>query len=274
MCRFVSLTAFAGDLSLTRRDGRLPTGPGEIALGRQTMSNFHVMIGDAVNVRTPDGGSSRFTVVGTVVFPKDEGDSIDEGAAFTPDGLASVEMQPPLTSLVLVYPDNVDVTALEADLARDYGFKFSSYSRPQPPAAISNLSVAADIARALGWFFAALGALGLLHTLVVSSTRRSAHLAILRSLGFERAQVRLAVLVQATVLSVVSLLLGIPAGWIVGRVVWRVVSSGTGALSPPATPWSVLLALVPLALVVTWIVSWWPANSAAHQEPARYLNNE
>ncbi|MEO6653273.1 MAG: FtsX-like permease family protein [Ilumatobacteraceae bacterium] len=269
-----SLTAFAGDLSLTRRDGRLPSGASEIALGTQTMSDLAVTIGDPVDVRTPEGGTRRFTVVGTAVFPKEEGVSIDVGAAFTPDGLASVGAEQALTSAILVYPEGVDVAALETGLTRDYGFTFTSFSRPQPPAAVTNLSVAADIARALGWFFAALGALGLLHTLVISSARRSAHLAILRTLGFERSQVRLAVLVQATVLGVVSLLVGLPAGWIGGRVVWRIVASGTGALAPPATPWFLLVALVPIGLMVTWIVSWWPANSAAHQDPTRHLGTE
>jgi len=53
-----------------RNDGQGgPEGPGEVALGAQTLRELGVAIGDSVTARTPAGATKQLEVVGQSVFP-------------------------------------------------------------------------------------------------------------------------------------------------------------------------------------------------------------
>ena len=86
---------------------------------------------------------------------------------------------------------------------------------------------------------ALLGVLALLavgHALVTAVRRRRPELALLKVLGFDRRQVRATVAWQATTLGAVGLIIGIPAGIIIGRVVWQLVANGLGVSTEVITP--------------------------------------
>jgi hypothetical protein len=275
-----SMGAFAmvplkGPLTFTGLDGRLPAGPGEVAVGEQTMSDLGVSIGGTVEATAPDGTSARtLTVVGTAVLPPTEDSNIDVGAVLTPDGLAAFDRGDILESPVLTYPAGADVDAIEAGLAEEYGLQFGVYTRPQPPGAIRNLDEGRGIAVALAGFFVALGAVGLFHGLLVSTRRRRGELAVLRALGLRRSQVRAAVLVQALALTAAGTVVGVPVGLITGRLVWRALVSGLGAAADPQTPWALMVVTVPLAALVAALMSWAPGRAAVRAHPADQLRVE
>jgi len=84
---------------------------------------------------------------------------------------------------------------------------------------------------------------------------RSRDVAVLRTLGFDRRQIRRTVAWPATVLAVLALLLGVPAGVVLGRQAWNVLADRLAVPVDPAS--SVLLVLV--AIVATLAL----ANAAA-----------
>ena len=276
-----SMSAFAmdslkGSLSFTGLDGRLPSGPGEVALGEQTMTDLGVSIGETVEAPVPDGTSTRaLVVVGTAVLPPTEDNALDAGAILTPDGLASVsQVGDLLESPVLRYPSGADVEVLEAGLAADYGLQFGIFTKPQVPGSIRNLGEERRIAVALAAFFIGLGCIGLFHALLVSTRRRRVELAVLRALGLQRPQVRGTILVQALALAAAGAVIGVPVGLITGRLVWRTLVAGVGAVADPAIPWALVAVTVPLAAIVAALLSWAPGRSAVSALPADQLRAE
>jgi ABC-type antimicrobial peptide transport system permease subunit len=67
---------------------------------------------------------------------------------------------------------------------------------------------------------AVFGAATLLH-LLVSVARRRVEAGLLKALGFVRRQVAAAVCWQASVVALVGIAIGVPAGIAAGRVLWR-----------------------------------------------------
>jgi hypothetical protein len=79
-----------------------------------------------------------------------------------------------------------------------------------------------------------LGFLGLVaigHTLIVGTRRRRRELAILKTLGFERRQIRYAIAWEASLFAFASLVVGIRSGW--RNEVWRSVADGVGVSNTP-----------------------------------------
>ena len=85
-------------------------------------------------------------------------------------------------------------------------------------------------------------------------------LAVLKTLGFDRRQVRAAVAWQATTLATVGLVLGIPMGVLVGALVWRQVASGLGVVTTAPLPALALIAIVPCVLVAVNVIAFLPAR--------------
>jgi ABC-type lipoprotein release transport system permease subunit len=258
-------------MTMTALDGRLPSGPSEIAMGRATMDELDVAIGDTVDATLEAGGSVPLVVVGSVVMPPTDEYALDVGAVLTPSGLAAAGTGDLLTSVVLRYPEGADAGELEAALAADYGFDFGPFTRPNPPGSIRNLVESRNIAAALAAFFGVLAAVGLLHALVVSTRRRRVDLAVLRALGFRRAQVRRSISTAALTLAVGGIVIGIPVGVVAGRLVWRTLAADVGAVADPSMPWPLLVGVVPATVGVATLVAWWPGRSAVRLGPAQQL---
>ena len=85
-------------------------------------------------------------------------------------------------------------------------------------------------------FLAVVAAATLAFVLVVTIRRRRHDLALLRTLGFERRQLRSTVFVQAVTLVLPGTLLGILAGVVVGRLAWTATANGMGAPEVQVTP--------------------------------------
>lgn len=266
-----SMRSLKGSISYRSVDGRLPSGPGEVALGRQTLEELGLSIGDSVRSVGVDGVPRELVVVGTVVLPPSDEYRLDVGAVLTPEGREALEQGDPLSTLALRYPEGADVSALEAELASDYGFTFSLFGRPQVPGSIRNLTESRDIAIALGGFFVAIGAIGLLHALAISTRRRRGDLAVLRALGLRRRQVPRVISTEAITLTVAGIVVGAPAGLAIGRLLWRLLVDDLGVVADPQVPWLLIAMSVPAALVVALAVAWWPGRMAVRARPAESL---
>jgi ABC-type lipoprotein release transport system permease subunit len=243
--------------------GRAPRTADEVLLGTETLDRLGVEIGDAIDVAGLQGATPRsLTIVGRGVFPEfvhpavPESDSgaYDDFALLTTAGLEPYvdDAGREFFSVVLVrWADGVDAAVATARLAGDADGNGVVVEPPVLPSDLANLNDVEAFPTLVAAFFAVLAILATVHTLVVSVHRRARDLALLRTLGFLRGQVRRTVAWQATTFATVGLIVGIPAGIVVGRLVWATVASRLGVA--PHTPIPVLPAV--LAIPVGWALA-------------------
>jgi predicted lysophospholipase L1 biosynthesis ABC-type transport system permease subunit len=144
---------------------------------------------------------------------------------------------------------------------------------PATPTDVVNFGRVQSLPLLLGMALSLLALVTIVHLLLTSVRRRRRDLAVLRSIGLTRQQVRSAVGWQAGTLTAVALGLGIPAGIVCGRVAWRLFAGQLG-IEPVVVLPVILLLVVPAALVLAVAVAAVPGESAARTRPAEILRSE
>ncbi len=145
---------------------------------------------------------------------------------------------------------------------------------PSVPVEVDRLRKVKWLTATLAALLAVLALLAVGHALVTSVRRRRRELAVLKTLGFDRRQIRAAVAWQATTLASIGLIVGIPAGVIIGSLVWRQVADGLGVSTIPPIPVHALLVTIPCALAAVNLIALLPARAAAQTRPAVALRSE
>ena len=272
-----SLEVMKGDMQFTHLDGRLPSSPTEIALGTKTLAMLGKSIGDTVNAASAGSGDLvPMTVVGTAVLPATDEYAIDVGAVVTPAAVAQFgqDQQELSQTPAIRFLPGTDVPAAETDLADDYGFEFNIFTEPRPQGSVTSLADPRDIAVALAGFLTVLAVVGMVHALLVSTRRRRGDIGVMRAMGLRGRQAERAVVVEALALTVAGLVVGIPAGVLVGRAVWNALVADLGAVADPEWPWLLLIVIVPAAALVAALLSWWPGRRVRRMSPASALRVE
>jgi ABC-type lipoprotein release transport system permease subunit len=267
--------------------GRAPTGPDDVALGAATMRALHKKIGDRVTVRGPKT-SKEFQIVGQVVLPElQQGDiqPLADGAAFTGAGVAPVSDPEDHTRyLIGRFVPGADRAEVERRIDAMPQFNVP----PNQSAYVVDHGVSGSTRppeverlRSISWFppllavlvsILALVAVG--HALVTTAHRRRSELALLKTFGFRRRQVRATLAWQATTLAVAGLVVGMPLGVLVGNLVWRWVANSLGIAPAAIVPAISLAAMVPVVVVLVNVIAFWPARTAARIWPAVALSTE
>ena len=143
-----------------------------------------------------------------------------------------------------------------AAIANDIkGFPNPVIVAAERPANVVSLASIADVPVAPSVLLALIAAGTLAHTLASSTRRRRHDLAILKSLGFMRRQVRHAVGWQATTIAATALLIGLPTGIAAGRWAWRLFAAQLGVLPEPAIPLTAILLAIPSALALANLIA-------------------
>ena len=271
-----ALEPVRGDMELTKLEGRLPSTPTEVALGSETADQLGLSIGDTAAAVPVEGGDPvPLTVVGLAVLPATDGEyAVGVGAVLTGEAMTRNGHGDLSETVVLDFPPGTDVSAVEEGLAADYGLDFNLFTEPHPQGAITNLADPRNIGEALAAFLVVLAAAGMAHALLVSTRRRRHDLGVLRAVGLRGRQAERAVLVEALALAAAGLVVGIPAGVIVGRAVWQGLVGGLGAVADPQWPWVLLVVVVPAAAVLALALAWWPAQRVRRISPAESLRTE
>lgn len=138
-------------------------------------------------------------------------------------------------------------------------------------------AVAEALARAFGVFDALafvavlIAALGIVNTLTMGVVERIREIGVLRAIGMSRAQVMRMVVVEAALLGIVGLALGVATGLAVGAVLLD-LGGRTGALD--ALPWSAIAVATALGLVLPALASLYPSVVAARVSIVRALRFE
>jgi hypothetical protein len=265
--------------------GVAPAASDEIALGAATMRDAHTAIGHAVTVVVDQAGGHpkpvRMRVVGTVIVPPTPflGTRLGEGAAVTLRGYLRIEpgaarQQGGLPLLVRFAPGVSRDAGLAAVASDIKGLPGPYVNAAERPANVVSLASIAGLPVALSGLLALIAAGTLAHTLASSTRRRRRDLAILKTLGFLRRQVRHAVGWQATTIAGLALLIGLPVGVAGGRWAWRLVAAQLGVLPEPAVPLTAIVIAIPAALVVANLIAAAPGQAAAHTQPAAVLRAE
>ena len=138
---------------------------------------------------------------------------------------------------------------------------------------VSNLEKVAGLPPVVAAVLATLGALGLVHAVLVATRRQRRDLAVLRALGFVRGQVWSLVGVQTAAYCLVGVVVGVPLGIIVGRWSWRVLARQLGAADDPLTPSSLLL-VVPVTVLLIGVLALVVGRINAGGRPSVVLRTE
>jgi hypothetical protein len=158
-----------------------------------------------------------------------------------------------------------------AALSRAYA---SQVNFPQPPTNLVNFGEAVNFPLILGLIVVLFGVATLVHMLLSSLNRRRREMALLKSLGFVRRQIALSVSWQTTTVAMIGILLGVPLGIALGRVVWNAFASNLGVPAPPVVTFWVIAAIAVGTLVVANVLAVGPAFVASRAKAASLLNAE
>jgi FtsX-like permease family/MacB-like periplasmic core domain len=274
----------------------------QIVLGAATLAQLHKHIGDVVDVSSAGIPRTPVVIVGTATMPAvgssgifADHPSMGIGALMSADiesaayRQAQLSRDPTLNGPQLVFIQlrkGVDPAAGQASLqeiatAANRAFAAVpdaagsgdtvAVQGVQRPAEIVNYRDmgAAPVILAAGVAGGALAALAL--TLAASVRRRRRDLALLKALGFTRAQLAAAVMWQASVATVIGIVIGVPAGIALGRSLWVVFARAIYAVPEPTVP-VLLVVLIGLgALVLANGTAAMPARIAARTPAAGLL---
>ena len=266
-----ALVDIQGTIEPRLLEGVAPRADDEIALGGATARRLGVSVGDEIRVDAGDEPRT-FTVTGISVMHLglDE-DRIGEGTLLTPSGLEAIGAFPQPPVVLLRYADGVDPDEAYAALREDWG---NTVLRPIRGVDVEQLHDVRYLPLWFSVFLAVVAAATLAFVLVITIRRRRHDLALLRTLGFERRQLRSTVFVQSVILVLPGTLLGILGGIVVGRLAWTATATGMGAPVVHVAPVAAITAVLAAALLVACVVAAVPARLASRAHPAQVLRTE
>jgi putative ABC transport system permease protein len=262
-----------GDIEPTLLSGRAPGAADEVALGPKIAQALHLRLGNSVVVgyRTAEG-TQRMRLVGEVVLPfDDDTTTVGEGLWMTLAGLRAINPGAEANTAAVRLAPGVARKATIARLTNRFPGEALSGEVPQT---VNNFGRMSNLPTVLASLLAALAAATLAHMLATSIRRRRRDLAILKTFGFSRRQVRSAVEWQAAIFTAVALAIAIPLGIVVGRWIWTLIARYGGFAPDPTVPTPPIALTALGALAVAVVLAMLPARSAARTKPALVLRSE
>ena len=258
-----------GTVAPTVSEGHAAEGPDEVVLGDKTLRRLGTHIGGTIEARGVEGPLT-LRVVGRGPIPYIDTDAVADGALMTRQGVDRLGGPEGYSELVLNWAPGTDEEAARKSLAQRVGIVIAD----KPPSDVANLERVQALPAALAAFLALLAVLAVGHALVVTVRRRRRDLAVLKVLGFRRAQVSATVAWQAGLLVLVGLAIGVPLGLVAGRWAWTLVANAAGVVNRPEIPVVALAVTVGAALLMANVVAAFPAWAAARTRPALVLRAE
>jgi ABC-type lipoprotein release transport system permease subunit len=279
----VPLIAFvrAGDLPETIEpeitDGHAPTKPGEIALGAITMRHLGLHIGDDVRVVVPDTklGELRVRLVGRALLNNTYGLEPGTGGVIDGDWASElirgegIELSP--QQLAVRIASDADKTKVLGALERAFP---ETFSRPVPSTGLRNLGRIRTLPWTLAGMLTILGGGVALQALIASIRRRRHELAVLRALGFTKANSRASLRWQVATLSFLAAAVSVPLGILVTRVLWRLITQANGLAMGPDLPAATIALIAGLAFALPIALIALPAALEVRHRAATTLRTE
>jgi hypothetical protein len=262
------------------------TGPGQIELGTATMHQLGKHVGDKVKVGS--GRTAReLTIAGTVTLPSfglilADHVSLGGGAMLPERTLLSIGTAALPANLSAVAIDLAPGSSAEARQlisriisANPDGTPGGTYPlSPQRGAAILNTAQMGSQPFTLALALAAAAVLALALMVLASVRQRRRQLAVLKTLGLGRRQLRAIVAWQVSTILVIAVLAGLPAGVTAGRWVWTGFASSVGFVPVTVVPVLTLLLGSLALLAIGNLLALMPAAMAARIPTAATLRTE
>jgi len=270
----------------TMLEGRAPAADEEIALGTSLFHTLHTRIGAMVDVQLdssedPNRHELPMRVVGRTVVPTFFFEAVEPGqsSALTMGGYfrllggKAARVEQDAAPLVVRYKPGTDVEKKLTALQKKIPGLFTIQVR-RAATELSAVSRSSGVPLTLTEVLLFMAVATLVHVLVTAVRKRRRDLAILKTIGFVRRQVRSAVAWQATTLMLVALAIGIPVGIAIGRWVWTAFAGSIGVVPAPTVRLAVVLLSIPVAIGAANLIAALPARAAAATKPALVLREE
>jgi ABC-type antimicrobial peptide transport system permease subunit len=282
----VDLPAFVMDpvdapLPIVVLEGSLPARTDEVTLSTQTAEDIGAGVGDRIEL-SGSRSSGSYLVSGIAFVLEGSHNSYDSGAWVRADTYEElIEGFKFHTAEVAIRPGadlEVVMQRVGAAVAEVLGAPPEAASEivevRTPPSRLAELREIRRLPLLLAGFLALLAIAAVGHALATAVRRRRHDLAVLRAVGITRWQSRATVLVQALLLTLVGLTIGVPAGSALGRTLWRSVADTTPIdYVPPVALWALVL-VAPVALLAAGLLAAWPSHRAASMRVAHVLRTE
>ncbi|MCP3973429.1 MAG: ABC transporter permease [bacterium] len=268
----------AGNIDI--RDGRAPTGPGEVSVDARTAEDNDLVVGDVVKIQTPTQ-VAEFEIVTIIGFG--ESDNL-AGATFAGFELATAqqlfELEGQYSTIVVIAEEGTSPDLLRNSIATVL---------PEGVEAVTGADEAEDqseaLSESLGFLQTALLVFALVAVFVASFIiqntfriivrQRQKELALLRAVGATGSQVVWMVVIEAILVGVFASVVGIAAGFLIAQGLTSVMS-GIGFDLPSTTAplaTRTILVGVGVGLFVTVAAAVLPAVRASRIPPVAALQD-
>lgn len=285
--------------------GRGVDGPHEVVLGPATLAQLHKRIGDTVVVKPVIFRPIRLRIVGTATLPTigttlGIHQSVSTGAVISTEAVPSALLNSygPFSgpnAIFIRLRTGADPVAARQSLEKIAQEIHRTFKTPQATAtfgpgvyygidiALLTVQRPAEIVnyRSMGTTPGvlagglALGAVVALSLTLVASVRHRRHeLALLKTFGCTQRQLAIAIASQSTVIAIVGLIIGVPLGLALGRILWDLFARQLSVVAHSTVP-TVLIVLVAVGtLVLANFVAALPGRRAARTPTALVLRAE
>jgi hypothetical protein len=280
----VGLTAGQGPLlSPTVLEGRPPRTGSEIVLGTSTLRQIGRHVGQLVTI-TVNGHPLHERIVGRAVFPDIGGGSftptdLGQGAETTA-ALLNSQTGSGFDFVLLSFTPGphraADIASFQRSMTR---FCLSVHNdtcvvTDQRPNGVTNYASIDATPTVLAALLAVIGVAVLGQFIMVSARRRRHDFAIFKALGMCRRQINSITAWQASTVTGLALLAGLPLGVAAGRWSWALFARDLGIPAVPITPIRPVLLTVPAVILIANAAAFWPGRTTARLSPADVLRAE
>ena len=252
-------------------DGRLPTTASEIALAPLSARQEHVGVGDTMAVSGPLG-SRTLTVTGIAFVPVGPHNGYASGGWVLPATFHDLFDGFRFRFALASTRPGVDPQAV-IDRLGSQGIEMGA-APIVPVTERAELAELRTVPLLLAGFLALLGVGAVAHALASTARRRRHDIAMLRTLGMRPRDSGAIIFVQAGVIALVGLVVGVPVGLLVGHTVWRSVAADTPIAFVAPERWP-LVAFTTLGVVgLAALLAVWPSRRLATLHLGRELRSE
>ena len=264
---------------------RAPEGVDELLLSPKLAELLDAGVGDRLGAAFDNGEPFSLEVVGIGPVPIGDGRTIF-GSAMTYEGAAAA-LPPeltegsdgaPRTNAILVdRAEGVGEEALAERFAAE-GIVLGEGGIDRDTIAANTVSVDPTSTESAPNMLAALMALlagGVLAYGLALTIRHSAHdLAVARALGFTPRLLRRSARWASAAFTTAALVVGVPIGLVVGRVIWRTYARNLGVVPDPVVAPMEIVAFVAATLLLAFLVGTLAARHQIRQRPGAVLRSE
>jgi putative ABC transport system permease protein len=267
----------SGVIEWALQEGHAPVGPDEIALGSNTLDDLDKHVGDTVSLSAGGDVTRDLTIVGRAVLAPPDVEGVEPGRGALIDISATEPFETESDQIfssgfVIRLRDDVAVDDA-VDRLHDRFFTTTTYPAV-PPNAVLNVERVSRLPVLLAALVAALSGAVFVHTLSGEIRQRRKELAVLKTIGLRGTQISAVLAWQASTIATVGVALGVPAGLLVGRAGWRVVSDQLGVAWLTAVPLATFVALAASSVLLANLVAIGPGLRARRTRPAEALRTE